>query len=103
MGLRGRLKALTDNSSKFRDHRKHLSPSTITPTLTITLLKYPYPYLNLTLIQKLKLCVNLDSFSDFRGLRINFRPVVGSQQNCMTLGYSHTAVYVVYAHNAKCT
>ena len=71
MGVRRRLEALTDNSSKFRDHRKHLSPSTITPTLTITLLKYPYPNLNLILIQKLKLCVYLDSFSDLRGLGIN--------------------------------
>ena len=51
MGVRRRLEALTDNSSKFRDHRKHLSPSTITSTLTLTLLKYPYPNLNLTLIQ----------------------------------------------------
>ena len=55
MGERRRLEALTDNSSKFQDHRKHLSPSSITPTLTLTLLKYPYP--NLNLIQKLKLSV----------------------------------------------
>ena len=38
MGVGRRLEALTDNSSKFRDHRKHLSHSTITPTLTLTLL-----------------------------------------------------------------
>ena len=30
MGVGRRLEALTDKSSKFRDHRKHLSPSTIT-------------------------------------------------------------------------
>ena len=62
MGVRRQLKALTDNSSKFRDHRKHLSPSTITPTLTITLLKYPYPNLNLTLIQKTKALCKLGQF-----------------------------------------
>ena len=33
---------------------------------------------------------------------INFRRVVGFNK-CMTLGYSNTAVYVVYAHTAKCT
>ena len=68
MGVRRRIEALTDNWSKFQDHRKHLSPSTITPTLTLTLLKYPYPNLNPTLIQKLKLSKKLDSYSDFRGL-----------------------------------
>ena len=45
MSVRRRLEALTDNSPKFRDHREHLSTSTITPTQTITLLKYPYPIL----------------------------------------------------------
>ena len=45
MGVRRRLEALTDNSSKLQDHRKHLSPSTITPTLTLTLLKYLHPNL----------------------------------------------------------
>ena len=46
MGVRRRLEALNDNSSKLQDHPKHLSPSTITPTLTLTLLKYPNPNLN---------------------------------------------------------
>ena len=68
IGVRRRLETVTENSSKFRDRRKHLSPPTITPTLTLTLLKYPYPNLNLTLIQKLNLSVKLDSYSDFRGL-----------------------------------
>ena len=55
MGVRRRLEALTDNSSKFRDHRKHLSLSTFTlPEPLITLLNHPYPNLNLTLIQKTK-------------------------------------------------
>ena len=102
MGVRRRLKALTDNSSNFQDHQKHLSLSTITPTLTLTLLKYPYPNLNLTLIQKLKLSVKLDSYSDFRGLD-KFPMSCRVPNKCMTLGYSNTAVYVVYAHNAKCT
>ena len=59
MGVRRRLEALTDNPSKFRDHRKHLSPSTITSTLTLTLLEYSTQTLNLTLIQKLKLSVTV--------------------------------------------
>ena len=68
----------------------------------LTLLKYPYPNLNLTLIQKLKLSVKLDSYSDFR--RLNKSSTSCRVPNkCMTLGYSNTAVYVVYAHNAKCT
>ena len=62
MGVSRRLEALTDNSSKFRDLRKHLSPSTITPTLTITLLNYPYPNLNLTLIQKTKALCKFGQF-----------------------------------------
>ena len=74
----------------------------ITPTLTLTLLKYPYPNLNLTLIQKLKLSVKLDSYSDFRRLN-KFSTSCRVPNKCMTLGYSNTAVYVVYAHNAKCT
>ena len=102
MGVRRRLEALTDNSSKFQDNQKHLSPSTITPTLTLTLLKYPYPNLNLTPLQKLKLSVKLDRYSDFRGLN-KFSTSWRVPNKCMTLGYSNTAVYVVYAHIAKCT
>ena len=99
MGVRRRLEALTDSSSKFRDCRKHLSAPAITPPgpLTLTLLKLiPYPNLNLNLIQKLKLPVKLDSYSNFRGL-------CHSANKCMTLGYSHTAVWVVYPQNAKST
>ena len=89
MGVRRRLEALTDNSSKFQDHRKHLSPSTITPTLTLTLLKHPYPNLNPTLIQKLKLSetVKLDSYLDFRGLN-KFSTSCRVPNKCMTLEYS---------------
>ena len=55
------------------------------PTLTLTLLKYPYRNLNLTLIQKLKLSVKLDSYSDFRRL-INFRLLVGFPTNAWLIG-----------------
>ena len=71
-------------------------------TQTLTLLKYPYPNLNLTLIQKVKLSVKLDSYSDFRGLN-KFSTSCRVPNKWMTLGYSNTAFYVVYAHNAKCT
>ena len=101
MGVRRWLEELTDNSSKFRDHRKHLSHSTITPTLSLSLLKYPYPNLNLTLIPKLRLSVKLDSYLEIRGLN-KFSTSCRVPNKCMTLGYSNTAVYVVYAHNAKC-
>ena len=100
MGERRRLEALTDNSSKLQDHRKHLFPSTI-PYPNPNLAKIPLPK-PLTLIQKLKLSVKLDSHSDFRGLN-KFSTSCRVPNKCMTLGYSNTAVYVVYAHNAKCT
>ena len=66
------------------------------------LAKIPLPKPNLTLIQKLKLSVKLDSYSHFRRLnKISASCLVPNK--CMTLGYSTTAVYVVYAHNAKFT
>ena len=65
--VRRRLEAPTYNSSKFRDHRKHLSSSTIAPTPTLNLLNNPTQTLNLR--QKLKLSVKLDSYSDFRALK----------------------------------
>ena len=101
MGVRRRLEALTDNSLKFQDHRKHSSPSTI-PYPNPNLAKIPYPNLNLTLIPKLKLSVKLDSYSDLRRLN-KFSTSCRVPNKCMILGYSNTAVYVVYAHNAKCT